>query len=76
MSHPLETLVVGMMTQDTTVARPVVVPAVMIQTAKIVRAVDGLVADARNQIRVMATRVVVVSFAERKFRLGTKRLRR
>lgn len=76
MSHPLETLVVGMMTQDTTVARPVVVPAVMIQTAKIVRAVDVLVVDARNPIRVMATRVVVVSFAERKFRLGTKRLRR
>ena len=75
MSHPLETLVVGMMTQDTTVARPVVVPAVMIQTAKIVRAVDVLVVDARNPIRVMATRVVV-SFAERKFRLGTKRLRR
>ena len=76
MSHPLETLVVGIMTQDTTVARPVVVPAVMIQTAKIVRAVDVLVADVRNQIREMATQVAAASFAERKFRLGTKRSRR
>ena len=75
MSQPRATLVDEMMILDTTGIRGEVVPVVeVVQTMKIGHAVDGLVVDVvQNPIHEMAIRVAVVSFAARKFRLGTKR---